>query len=100
MPDEGEYMKNLLKFIGVILSVGIVLWDIVEFLALPALFLVIGLLNAFPWQYYAFTIGGYFVVFIMAEAIACLIFKALDKKYTPLFERMLEKHFSKSSKND
>ena len=93
-------MKKLLGFIVNILYVGMVIWDIIEFLAIPALFLVIGLLNSFPWQYYAISIGGYFALFIILEIILHFIFKALDKKYTPIIERKLEKYFDKFSKRD
>ena len=93
-------MKKLLGFIANILYVGIVIWEIIEFLAIPALFLVIGLLYSFPWQYYAATIGGYFALFIILEIILHFVFKALDKKYTPLIERKLEKYFDKFSKRD
>ena len=93
-------MKKFLNFVGNILYVGMVIWDIIEFLAIPALFLVIGLLNSFPWQYYAISIGGYFALFIILEIILHFVFKALDKKYTPLIERKLEKYFDKFSKRD
>ena len=93
-------MKKLLYFIGSILYVGMIIWDVIEFLALPALFIVIGLFNSFPWQYYAITIGGYFALFVIAEIIAHFVFKALDKKYTPIIKRKLEKHFDKFSKKD
>ena len=93
-------MKNFLNFVGNILYVGMVIWDIIEFLAIPALFLVIGLLNSFPWQYYAISIGGYFALFIILEIILHFIFKALDKNYTPLLERKLEKYFKKFSRKD
>ena len=93
-------MKKLLGFIANILYVGMVIWDIIEFFAIPALFLVIGLLNSFPWQYYAISIGGYFALFIILEIILHFVFKALDKKYTPLIERKLEKYFDKFSKRD
>ena len=93
-------MKKLLVLLGNILYIGMILWDIIEFLALPALFLIIGLINSFPWQYYAITIGGYFALFIILEIVLHFIFKALDKKYTPLIERKLEKHFNKFSKKD
>ena len=93
-------MKKLLGFIGNIIYVGMVIGDIIEFLAIPALFLVIGLLNSFPWQYYAISIGGYFALFIILEIILHFVFKAFDKKYTPLIERKLEKHFSKILKKD
>ena len=93
-------MKKFLNFVANILYVGMVIWDIIEFLAIPALFLVIGLLNSFPWQYYAISIGGYFALFIILEIILHFIFKALDKKYTPLLERKLEKYFKKFSRKD
>ena len=75
-----------------------IIWDVIGFLALPTLFLIIGLMNSFPWQYYAITIGGYFALFIVLEIILHFIFKALDNKYTPLIERKLEKYFNKFSK--
>ena len=91
-------MNKLLNFIGNILYIGMIIWDVIGFLALPALFLIIGLMNSFPWQYYAITIGGYFALFIVLEIILRFVFKALDKKYTPLIERKLEKYFNKFSK--
>ena len=93
-------MKKLLGFIANILYFGMVICDIIEFLAIPALFLVIGLLNSLPWQYYAISVGGYFALFIILEIILHFVFKALDKKYTPLIERKLEKYFDKFSKRD
>ena len=93
-------MKKLLGFIANILYLGMVIWDIIEFLAIPALLLVIGLLNSFPWQYYSISIGGYFALFIILEIILHFVFKALDKKYTPLIERKLEKYFDRFSKRD
>ena len=93
-------MKKLLNFVGNILYVCMIIWDIIEFLALPAIFLVIGLLNSFPWQYYAIAIGGYFALFIILEIILHFVFKALDKKYTPFIERKLEKYFNEFSKKE
>ena len=93
-------MKKLWNFVGVVLTILMVIWDIIEFMAVPALFTVIGLLNSFPWPYYAITIGGYVALFMIAEIIAHFIFKALDKKYTPLIEKKLEKYFNKFSKKD
>ena len=93
-------MKKILGFIANILYVGMVIWDIIEFLALPVLFLIVGLINSLPWQYYIVAIGGYFALFIILEIILHFVFKALDKKYTPLIERKLEKHFNKFSKKE
>lgn len=93
-------MKGFFNFLGIILTIFTVICDIAEFLAVPALFIVIGLLNSFAWQYYAITIGGYIILFIVAEIVAHFVFKALDKKYTPFFQRKLEKWFKKCSKKD
>ena len=90
-------MKGFLKFLGIIGSIIMVIWTLVEFLALPALFTVIGLLYKFPWQYYAVTIGGYFILFAIVEIIAHLIFKAIDKKFTPFLERKFNQIFNKTS---
>ena len=90
-------MNRFLHFIGIIGTMIMMICDIAEFLAIPALFIVIGLLNSYSWLYYAITIGGYIVLFIVAEIIAHFVFKALDKKYTPLIERKLERYFNKFS---
>ena len=90
-------MNRFLHFIGIIGTITMVICDIAEFLAIPALFIVIGLLNSYPWQYYAISIGGYIVLFIVAEIIAHFVFKTLNKKYSPLIERKLEKYLNKFS---
>lgn len=91
-------MKQPLDVVGYILYIGMLLWDVIEFLALPMLFLIIGLINSFPWQYYAITIGGYFVFFILLEVVFHFIYKTLDKKYTPLIKRKLEKYYNQHSR--
>ena len=90
-------MNRFLHFIGIIGTITMVICDIAKFLAIPALFIVIGLLNSYPWQYYAISIGGYIVLFIVAEIIAHFVFKTLNKKYSPLIERKLEKYLNKFS---
>ena len=90
-------MNRFLHFIGIIGTMIMIICDIAEFLAGPALFIVIGLLNSYPWQYYAISIGGYIVLFIVAEIIAHFVFKTLNKKYSPLIERKLEKYLNKFS---
>jgi hypothetical protein len=69
---------------------------LIEFLALPAIFTFIGLIYNFPWQYYAVTIGGYFILFAIVEIIAHFIFKAIDKKFTPFLERKFNQIFNKT----
>ena len=78
-------MKRFIHFIGIIGTITMVICDIAEFLAIPALFIVIGLLNSYSWLYYAITIGGYIVLFIVAEIIAHFVFKALNKSYFSLY---------------
>ena len=92
-----EQKYRILTFIGNILYIGMIIWDVIGFLTLPALLLIIGLLNSYPWQYYAIAIGGYFALFIVLEIILHFIFKALDKKYTPLIERKLRKYLNRFS---
>ena len=72
--SKGKQMKVFLKFLDVIFTIVIVVWNLIEILAIPALFLIIGLLNSFPWQYYAATIGGYFIIAIVIQII-CHFFK-------------------------
>lgn len=84
-------MNRFLHFIGILATIIMAIWDIVEFLAVPALFIIIGILNSFSWQYYVISIGGYMVLFIIVEIIAHFVFRALDKKYTPFIERKLKK---------
>lgn len=91
-------MKVFLKFIGIVFTIVMSIWDIAEFLAIPVLFIVIGLLNSFSWQYYLITLGGYLALFVIIEIVAHFVFKALDKKYTPIIERKLEKYFDRFSK--
>lgn len=92
-------MRKMLKFLDIIFTIIMIIWDIIEFLAAPALFIIIGLLNSFPWQYYVITIGGYFSLFIIFEIVAHFVFKALNKKYSPILERKFEKYFNKFSQH-
>ena len=94
--SKGLYkMKGFLKFIATILTVIMAIWDIFEFLAIPALFVVIGLLNSYSWRYYVITIIAYVIIFALIELIAHLVSSQLDEKYTPLIVKKLEKYFGK-----
>lgn len=68
-----------MKVVVILGTIVMILWGAAEFPALPALFAVIGLLNEFPWQYYAITVGGYFGIFLLIELVVHLVFKVLDK---------------------
>ena len=90
-------MKVFLKFLEVVFTIVYVVWNLIEILTIPALFLIIGLLNSFPWQYYAATIGGYFIIAIVIQIICHFIFKHFEKKYESALMRLFEKIFNKKS---
>ena len=92
-------MKGIGKVIAVIFSILVGIGELVEFLIVPALFVLIGVLNQLPWQYYAIFIGGYFALFLIAELVIHWIFKALDKKYASRFAAKVEKIISRFSKD-
>ena len=79
--------KKLLTVFGVLCAIG----EMLEYLAIPALFVVVGILNALPWQYYAIFIGGYFALLLIGELAIRLIFRALGKKYASRFAKKVEK---------
>ena len=94
---KGKQMKVFLKLLDVIFTIVYVVWNLIEILAIPALFLIIGLLNSFPWQYYAATIGGYFIIAIVIQIICHFIFKHFEKKYESALMRLFERIFNKKS---
>ena len=63
-----------------------------EVLALPILFLILGLWQNFPWQFYAITIGGYFGLLLVLGGLMHLIFKLLGRKYTSRLARRSGKY--------
>lgn len=95
-------MKGIGKAIAIILSIFITIAELIEFLFLPALFVLIGVLNHLPWQYYAISIGGFFALLLIGELAIHLIFKALHKKYASRFAAKVKKivdRFSKIEEN-
>ena len=93
-------MKKLLNLLGTVLNIGLIILDVAEFLALPILLLIIGLVNSYSREYYAISVGGYFALFIILEIVLRLVFKALNKKYTPIIKRKLEKIFDRFSREE
>ena len=73
-------MKSFLNFLGIILTAFMVICDIVEFLAVPAVFVVIGVLNSYSWQYYAIAVGGYFVLLVVVQIIMHFVFHKENRK--------------------
>ncbi len=86
-------MKGFLKFLEVVFTIINVNWNLVEILAIPALFLIVGLLNDFPWQYYAATIGGYFIIAIIIQIICHFIFKRFEKRYESALVKLFNKFY-------
>ena len=93
-------MKKPFDFVGLLLMIIIGTYELLEFLVIPALFVVIGLLCDLPWQYYAVSIGGYVALHVLIEILLFFIFKAVDQKYTPRIERKLERICDRFSKKD
>lgn len=89
-------MKRLLKFLDIVFTIVYVIGNLVEILAAPALFLIVGLLNDFPWQYYAATIGGYFIIVIVIQTICHFIFKHFEKRYESALVKLFKKIFDKT----
>ena len=90
---KGEQMKGFLKFLDVVFTIVYVVWNLVEILAFPALFLIVGLLNDFPWQFYATTIGGYFIIAMIIQTICHFIFKRFEKQYESTLVKLFKKIF-------
>lgn len=70
-------MRKLLLWL---VGAALVLQTAVEYLALPALLAVIGILNGFGWNYYIWTIGGYTVIVILIKMIGGFIGKRLGSR--------------------
>lgn len=87
-------MKKFLDTIGNILYFLTILFDILEFLFIPALLIIIGIFNSLPLQYYAISIGIYIALFILIDLIIRFISKALSKKYSPIIKRIVDKIFN------
>ena len=79
--------KAVLRIIGVFLMIG----EVLDYLALPAVFVAIGVLNGFGWQYYAWVIGGYCVLVILAELVGALIGAMLGNTFELRLLRKLKK---------
>ena len=86
-------MKSLFKFLDILAGIILILMDLLEILVFPALLVLVGLLNSYPWQYYALTIGGYFVIVAVLQLILHLIFRKFEKKYSSAVERLFQRLF-------
>lgn len=86
---------KILKFLEKCLGVLLILWDIGEFLIIPAIFVVLGIFCELPAGYYWITIGGYFAVFAILQVLMWILEKTLGKRFEALLSNKLAKHFGK-----
>ena len=91
-------MKVFLNVIANFLYACMVIWEIIEFLFLPILFVLLGLYLKLPWQYYLITVGGYAAIFLLIDIGMRILFKHLDRKYSSIVERKLEKIIDRFTK--
>lgn len=87
-------MKKVLLFLFYVFAF-LVEW--IEVLGLPILFLILGLWQQMPWQYYAITIGGYFGLLLVLEGLMHLLFRLLGRKYTSRLQRKTAKYRTRFS---
>ena len=79
--------KILLGLLTAILAFRAVL----EYLALPALFILIGVLNGFGWRYYVCSVGGYAVAVALVEMAGALVGDKLGRSIGSRLSRMLKR---------
>ena len=84
-------MKKVLNILAIFYFLG----ELLEHLAIPAVFVLLGIVNDLPWQYYLITVGGYCILLFGTMGILHLIFRSLGKRYTP----HLVKTFGKITKD-
>ncbi len=72
-------MKRPLTFIDDVFPIMVRIWNFIRYSTIPVLFIIIGLIFSFPWQYYAITVGGYFIIFVTVRTVRYLIIKIMCK---------------------
>ena len=87
-------MNGFWKLANVICAIIYIIEALVEMLAIPAIFLIIGLLNQFPLPYYVVTIGGYLIFGIVIQIICHFVFKYFEKQHRSKLMRQLDKLFN------
>ena len=84
-------VKGFLKFLEIVCCVFILIVEILEFLAIPAILVILGMICELPWEIMAVMVGGYFLLYALLEIICHFVFRALEKKYTPFVERIISR---------
>lgn len=84
-----------MKFLKNLLAAALILWDIGEFLIVPAIFVALGIFCELPAAYYWITIGGYLAVFAVIQLLMWILEKTLGKHFEALLSNKLAKYFGK-----
>lgn len=86
---------KLLKFLGrcaaAILTAVMVIGEVLEFLALPAILMVIGIICDMPPAFYWVVILGYLAIFAAFQLLLWLLEKKLGKHFDALLTHRIEK---------
>ena len=72
-------MKVLHKLVIGILGTIAVIWTAVDYLAIPVVLVVIGLVCGFSWEYYVISLTVYVVLVLLVHLIGHFMDKAFDK---------------------
>ena len=88
-------LKFLGKCLGAVLGVFLIIWDILEFIALPAILVVIGMICQMPPAFYWIVILGYLAIFAALQLILWILEKTLGKRFDAFVVHKLEKWLNK-----
>lgn len=95
-----KILEVLTKLIVGAVGIVAVLWIAVEYLIIPAILVVIGLICGFGWEYYMISLAVYVVLVLLFHLIGHFMDKAIDKTVGPVVEEKLEKLFDRFIKNE
>ena len=86
---------GILKFFGkciaFVCAIIMILWDILEFITLPAILVVIGIICEMPPAFYRIVIVGYLAIFALFQLLLWL----LEKKFGKHFDSLLSNKIGK-----
>lgn len=86
-------MKALYKLVIGILSAIAVIWTATEYLTIPAILIVIGLLCEYGWEFYVISLGSYVFLVLIIHLIGFFADKVFEKTAEPVIEKKLDKLF-------
>lgn len=89
-------MNILKKLLGAALGLILIIWEILEFIALPAVLVVIGMICEMPPAFYRIIILGYLAIFAALQLLLWVLEKTLGKRIDALVIHKLEKWLKKN----